>query len=420
VPLPVGQELAGVPAGEWAGRGAPLLGLSGEVTEAEMELLFGQGLHPHAEILAPDAPEGDVPAVRLGRAFIRPTYEDDQDDPGEPEAVVPDGGGAPRRGRAKRGPVAALDLVLRPPASVSLLAALGDDATRAVIEDSHQVAAADTLAWVEDEAVVVYSGPGGIKWERPVGGLVVARFRHHDSRHRMPLLHDHLVVSVKVLRADGKWGHLDSRRLYEHVVAAGAFYNQRVLEEVCDRLGLATESRTPTPGLRPVIEIAGVPPELIDWTSTRQRDTAALLEQAVARYTADHGHPTTPRVRSRLMKRAADDSRPAKKTPLPLPELRRRWRADALARFGAAVVDGLLALCRRGRHPRRLAHRAPRGGPQVHPRRARGVVDSLRTRVEPAHPTSAGPSQCPAGRRNGRWRLSGHPQRSMDSADFAL
>lgn len=32
---------AGVPAGEWTGRGAPLLGLSGEVTEAEMELPFG-------------------------------------------------------------------------------------------------------------------------------------------------------------------------------------------------------------------------------------------------------------------------------------------------------------------------------------------------------------------------------------------
>jgi hypothetical protein len=47
------------------------------------------------------------------------------------------------------------------------------------------------------------------------------------------------------------------------------------------------------------------------------------------------------------MKRAADDSRPAMKTPLPLPELRRPWRADAIRRFGAAVVDGLLALCRR-------------------------------------------------------------------------
>lgn len=52
VPLRVGQELAGVPAGEWTGSGAPLLGLSGVVTEAEMEALFGRGLHPHPEILA--------------------------------------------------------------------------------------------------------------------------------------------------------------------------------------------------------------------------------------------------------------------------------------------------------------------------------------------------------------------------------
>lgn len=369
VPLPVGQELAGVPAGEWTGRGAPLLGLSGEVTEAEMEALFGQGLHPHPEILPPGALEGEAPAVRLGRAFIRPTYDNDDDqdhdqEPGEPEAVVPDEDGktqSARRRKMKRGPVAAFDLVPRPPATVSLLRALGDDATVAVIDASHDVAVADVLAWLEDEAIVVYSGPGGIRWERPVGGLVVARFRHHDSRHRMPLLHDHMVVSVKVLRADGKWGHLDSRRLLAHVVAAGALYNQRVLEEVCDRLGLATEARTPTPGLRPVMEIAGVPPELIDWTSTRQRDTAVLLEQAEAQYTADHGYPPTARVRSRLMKRAADDSRPAKKTPLPLSELRRRWRADAIRRFGAELVDGLLALCRRAAAAIRAAWTTPAG-----------------------------------------------------------
>lgn len=46
----------------------------------------------------------------------------------------------------------------------------------------------------------------------------------------MPLPHDHLVVSVQVLRTGGKWGHLDSRMLYRHLVAAGAPYNQRVLD----------------------------------------------------------------------------------------------------------------------------------------------------------------------------------------------
>jgi hypothetical protein len=181
VPLPVGQELAGVPAGEWTGRGAPLLGLSGEVTETEMEALFGQGLHPHPELLTPGVPAGEeVPAVRLGRAFIRPTYDDDQDQElGEPEAVMPDDDGkAPsaRRRRMARGPVAAFDLVPRPPASVSLLRALGDDATVAVIDASHDVAVADVLAWLEDEAWCTpgRAGTGGsgrwAAWSSPGSG----------------------------------------------------------------------------------------------------------------------------------------------------------------------------------------------------------------------------------------------------------
>jgi conjugative relaxase-like TrwC/TraI family protein len=326
VPLPDAQEQAGVPAGEWAGRGAPLLGLSGVVTEAEMELLFGQGLHPHPEIVTPGVPAGEAPAVRLGRAFIRPTYwPETEADPAEPEAVVPDDGEDPgekrprrRKKKIKRGPVAAWDLVVRAPASVQDLWALGDDAARAAIEEAHRIAAGEALAWVEDHAIVVLSGPGGIKRERPVGGVVVARFRHHDSRHRMPLLHDHLVVSVKMLRADGKWGHLNSRTLYENVVTAGALCNQRVLEEVCDRLGLATEARTATRGLRPVMEIAGVPTEVIAWSSTRDRNTRQRLAVLEAECTAGHGYPPTGRVRSWLMKTAANDTRTPKKTPLAL------------------------------------------------------------------------------------------------------
>ncbi|MEV6013600.1 hypothetical protein AB0M29_43510 [Streptomyces sp. NPDC051976] len=41
-----------------------------------------------------------------------------------------------RRKKAKRGPVAGFDVVLRPLASVSLLRALGNDATLAAIDAS--------------------------------------------------------------------------------------------------------------------------------------------------------------------------------------------------------------------------------------------------------------------------------------------
>jgi hypothetical protein len=48
------------------------------------------------------------------------------------------------------------------------------------------------------------------------------------------------------------------------------FYTLAMTTEVCEELGLATVPREVTPGLRPVMEIAGVDSELIDWSSTRR------------------------------------------------------------------------------------------------------------------------------------------------------
>lgn len=63
-----------------------------------------------------------------------------------------------------------------PPASVSVSWAR-DDATRAAIGEAHRVAVgvADMRAWVEDHAIVVYSGARGTKRERPTGRGVQSR-----------------------------------------------------------------------------------------------------------------------------------------------------------------------------------------------------------------------------------------------------
>ncbi|MEU3049172.1 relaxase domain-containing protein [Streptomyces sp. NPDC006984] len=37
-----------------------------------------------------------------------------------------------------------------------------------------------------------------------------ARFRHYEARSGQPLLHDHLLLSVKGQRLDGKWGSIRS------------------------------------------------------------------------------------------------------------------------------------------------------------------------------------------------------------------
>ncbi|MFJ1616273.1 hypothetical protein ACIODT_38560 [Streptomyces sp. NPDC088251] len=59
-------------------------------------------------------------------------------------------------------------------------------------------------------------------------------------------------------RPDGSWYALDTRRLLQHVAAAGTLCTPTMTSEVCEELRLATVPREVTPGLRPVMEIAGV------------------------------------------------------------------------------------------------------------------------------------------------------------------
>ncbi|MCX5317872.1 relaxase domain-containing protein [Streptomyces sp. NBC_00154] len=44
------------------------------------------------------------------------------------------------------------------------------------------------------------------------------------SRTGMPLLHDHLLVSMKAQRPDGALGAVHTEAVFENVVAASAFY----------------------------------------------------------------------------------------------------------------------------------------------------------------------------------------------------
>nr|WP_234378874.1 MobF family relaxase [Streptomyces sp. FXJ1.172]WEP00055.1 MobF family relaxase [Streptomyces sp. FXJ1.172] len=176
--------------------------------------------------------------------------------------------------------------------------------------------------------------------------LVVAAFRHFDNRDGFPLLHEHCLILNRVQRPDGTWYALDTRRLYQHVVAAGTLNTLTMTTQVCEELGLATVAREVTPGLRPVMEIAGVDQELIDWSSTRRQRIEDALEGIIDQYVKDHGRLPSERGRHGLGWWAAQDARPAKRTPHPLEQLRAWWRASAILRFGKRMVDGLLERCR--------------------------------------------------------------------------
>ncbi|MGY4966643.1 MobF family relaxase [Streptomyces sp. 900105245] len=330
-PLRAAQEQAGVPAGRWMGRGLATLGLAPgqEVTEAQLRNLFGErGRHPYADRIEADRlAAGDSPkkAYRAGALGRRVT-------------------------------VTGVDFVFRPQPTIYLLWAFGDEETRLVIEAAHERAIERVLEWIEDEVAVIRYGKDGIYRVRPPGGLVAARFRHYEARSGMPLLHDHLLLSVKGQRLDGKWNSIHTLALHENTVAASALYNELVAAEVCAELGLATEPRIVTPGRRPVMEIAGVPHELIRWTSRRSDQIAACLAELEHEYVTavdDDGElkflpVVSETARAKMNAMAARKTRPPKQKTRPLAQLRVWWKASAILTSGVAVdvINSLLEYAR--------------------------------------------------------------------------
>lgn len=200
--------------------------------------------------------------------------------------------------RKKAIPLLGIDFTFRPQASLTVLWVLGDETVRRVIEEAHEWAIETALRWVEEEVAQVRWSSGRRRAKPP--GLVVAAFKHYENRDGAPLLHTHCLIANRAQRPDGTWYALDTRRLLRNVVAAGTLYTLTMTTEVCEKLALATVPQEVTPGLRPVMEIAGVDTELIDWSSTRPQRIEDALEGLTAQYVEDHGRhglgwtPTSP------------------------------------------------------------------------------------------------------------------------------
>ncbi|MGW1615148.1 MobF family relaxase [Streptomyces sp. NPDC002285] len=330
-PLRAAQDEAGVPPGIWKGRGlaAASLKAGDVVTERQAELLLGEGRHPDADRIEREGlVAGDDPATARRATVLGRPIEHNR---------------SPRTDKAKeRKPWLAMDLTFRPPATAHVAFALVDDKTRQVLELCHGIARDKTLAWVEESVAEIRWGSGG-KHRAPVkDGLVVAVFRHYESRAGQPLLHDHAVVSIRAQRPDGTWGNWSADSMLAHIVAADTLYTLAFMEEVSARLGWAWEPREVTPGRRPAMEIAGIDQRLIDWQSTRRQQIADALPVLVADYEKKHGHPPGQRAAYVLDCQAADRTRAPKRTVArSLTELRDGWRRSAIAAFGADVVDRL-------------------------------------------------------------------------------
>ncbi|MFD5110435.1 MobF family relaxase [Streptomyces cinereoruber] len=330
-PLRTAQDEAGVSPGVWKGRGLVALGLAAGdvVSERQAELLLGEGRHPGAdrverELLA----QGESPARARRAAVLGRPIEHNQS--------------AETDKAKKRIPWLAFDLVFRPPPTAHIAWALMDDEHRRVLELCDDIARDKTLAWLEESVVEIRWKAGGKQRAGVKDGLVVAVFRHYESRatESRPLLHSHAVVSVRARRPhDGKWGNLSADSLMTHIVAADTLYLLHFMEEVTARLGWAWEPREVTPGRRPVMDITGIDRRLIGWQSTRRQQIEDALSVITAQYEEKQGHAPGEKAGYALACQAADQTRSPKRTELwSLTELRRRWRDSAIAAFGACTV----------------------------------------------------------------------------------
>lgn len=377
----------GNPPGVWVGSGLDALGVTGTVSEEQMKALFGEGLHPDADRIIADAQASGKTAdeaqamAKLGRSYysyeqggtgLRAAIDEgyarfERTEHREPDAEerrairVREGAQAFREAKGRppadkeelgrfitaasrptQQAVAGFDLVFSPAKSVSTLWGLGDNDTRKVIEDAHEAAIADTVKYLEDEAIATRAGTNGVAQIDVEGGLIATRFRHYDSRTGDPQLHDHLVVANKVKGSDGKWRTIDSKLLHRQGVAASEFYNQRVMDRVTEGLGVTTELREVTRGKRPVVEIAGVDDRLTAGFSTRSAGIKDAMKKLEQDYRRDHGRAPDLKARIALAQQATLDTRPKKETARSLADLRTGWRERATETVGARVVDGIL------------------------------------------------------------------------------
>ncbi|MFG2878873.1 MobF family relaxase [Streptomyces sp. NPDC048337] len=337
-PLRAAQEEAGVPPGVWKGRGLAAVGLAAGdvVTERQAELLLGEGRHPDADRIECERLEaGDTPAKARRATVLGRPIEHNQ---------------SPETEEAKqRTPWLGMGLVFRPPSTAHIAWALTDDETRLVLELCQDIARDKTLAWLEDAVAEIRWKSGGKNRARVRDGLIVAVFRHYESRavESRPLLHDHAVVSIRARRPDGTWGNQTADALMTHIVAADALYTLHFMEQVSARLGWAWEPREVTPGRRPVMEIAGIDRRLIGWQSTRRQQIEDALPVLTAEYEARQGHPPGEQAAYALACQAADQTRrPKRKELRSLSQLRAAWRESATQAYGADVVDRLAARAR--------------------------------------------------------------------------
>jgi len=230
--------------GQWYGRGAELLGLSGAVDSEDFEALR-RGLHPQTN------------------AFLRIRHSADR---------TTTSGKKLAQGRTL------YDFTISAPKSVSVLAILGGDER---LVAAHCAAVNETLKEVE-----AYAGSrvrqSGANDNRTTGNLALAVYHHDTSRELDPQLHTHAVAANLTFDGtEGRWKALQASEIYERLAYLTEVYRNALCREV-RTLGYETESQRDARWRDGGFEIRGVPTELLTRFSQRSHQRDLAIEAFVA------------------------------------------------------------------------------------------------------------------------------------------
>lgn len=178
----------GEPNGEWAGKGAILLGLRGAVDDVE-----------YKNLLKGRSPDGNEKLCSNDGVNHKPGW----------------------------------DLTFSAPKSVSVAWARSEQGLKDKIQAAHKDGVKAALSLLEEHAAFTRRGKNGVVRENTLG-LVAVLFEHCTSRAQDPQLHTHCLVANAAPRTDGSWGTIESRDLYFWQRAAGALYRAELATKLTE------------------------------------------------------------------------------------------------------------------------------------------------------------------------------------------
>ena len=230
--------------GQWQGRGAELVGLSGDVKAEDFESVR-QGLDPNTN------------------EFLRIRHSADR---------LPADGTTLAQGRSL------YDFTISAPKSVSVMATVGGDER---LIAAHKTAATEALREMEQHAASRVRQDGANE-NRATGNLILAVYHHDTSRELDPQIHTHAVAAnLTYDGAEGRWKALQASESYDRRAYLTEVYRNALAREV-GGLGYAIENRQDAKGRDSGFEIKGVPAELLARFSQRSQQRDKAIDEFVA------------------------------------------------------------------------------------------------------------------------------------------